>query len=110
MMTKEQREACWQHTNRNCENCNECNLEKINWFEKITERLRDYSEGDIWTSGDEILVKTESAADAIADMLETLYKTQGEEILVNTGYYDLEEDERNGEVDRYTGWWYVNIQ
>lgn len=85
-------------------------MEKVDWFYKITERLRDYSEGDIWTSGDEILCKTESAADAIADMLETLYKSQGEEILINTGYYDPEEDERNNEVDRYTGWWYVNIQ
>ncbi len=84
-------------------------MEKIDWFEKIMERLRDYSEGQVWTSGDEILCKTESAADAIADMLEVLYRTQGDEILVNTGYYDPDEDEKNGEVDRYTGWWYVNI-
>ena len=85
-------------------------MKKVDWFEKITERLRDYSEGEVWTSGDEILCKTESAADAIADMLTTLYKTQGDEILVNIGFYDPEEDERNGEVDKYTGWWYVNIQ
>lgn len=87
-----------------------CLMEKVNWFEKITERLRDYSEGEIWTSGDEILCKTESAVNAIADMLVTLYKAQGDEILVNTGYYDPIEDEKNGEIDRYTGWWYVNIQ
>lgn len=85
-------------------------MEKVDWFEKITERLRDYSDGEIWTNGDEILCKTESAVDAIADMLVTLYKTQGDEILVNTGYYDPMEDEKNGEVDRYTGWWYINIQ
>lgn len=85
-------------------------MKKMNWLELITERLRDYSEGDIWSPcGDEILCKTESAANALADMFECLYKAQGEEILVNTGYYDPEEDERNGEVDRYTGWWYVNI-
>lgn len=42
-------------------------------------------------------------------MFECLYKAQGEEIIVNTGYYDPIEDERSGEVDRYTGWWYVNI-
>ena len=42
-------------------------------------------------------------------MLTTLYRTQGEEVEINTGYYDPEEDERNNEVDRYTGWWYVNI-
>ena len=84
-------------------------MEKIEWFEKITERLRDYSEGDIWSAGDEILCKTESAANCLADMIETLYRSQGDEVVVNTGYYDPKEDERNGETDRYTGWWYVNI-
>lgn len=28
-------------------------MKKVNWFEKITERLRDYSEGDVWTNGDD---------------------------------------------------------
>ena len=85
-------------------------MERINWFDMITDRLRDYSEGEIWTSGSEILCRTESASNTIADMFETLYKTQGDEILVNTGYYDPEEDKKNNEVDRYTGWWYVNVQ
>lgn len=84
-------------------------MEKFDWFNVIAERLRDYSEGDVWSSGDEILCRTESAVDTLADMIESLYKAQGEEILVNTGYYDPEEDKRNGEEDRYTGWWYVNI-
>lgn len=84
-------------------------MEKINWWQEITDRLRDYSEGDIWSAGDEILCKTESAADALADMFECLYRAQDEDILVNTGYYDPEEDKRNNEVDRLTGWWYVNI-
>lgn len=84
-------------------------MKKANWFEEITDRLRDYSEGNIWSSGDEILCKTEEVADALADMFECLYRAQDEEILVNTGYYDPVEDERNLEVDRYTGWWYVNI-
>lgn len=84
-------------------------MKKVNWFQEITDRLRDYSWGDVWTSGDEILCKTESAADAMADMIWCLYASQDEDVLVNTGYYDPEEDERNNEVDRYTGWWYVNI-
>lgn len=84
-------------------------MQKIDWFTEIANRLRDYSDGDIWSSGDEILCKTESAADALADMLECLYAAQGEDVLVNTGYYDPEEDTRNNELDRYTGWWYVNI-
>lgn len=84
-------------------------MKKANWFEEIIDRLRDYSEGNIQSSGDEILCKTEEVADALADMFECLYRAQDEEILVNTGYYDPVEDERNLEVDRYTGWWYVNI-
>lgn len=81
----------------------------MDWFNIISDRLRDYSDGDIWSAGGEILCRTQSAADALADMLEQLYKSQDEEILINTGYYDPEEDKRNGEEDRYTGWWYVNI-
>lgn len=84
-------------------------MKKIDWFQEITDRLPDYSDGDIWSAGDEILCKTESAADALADIFECLYSSQGEDILVNTGYYDPAEDERSNEVDRYTGWWYVNI-
>lgn len=83
---------------------------KVEWFNEIADRLRDYSEGEIWSTKDEILVKTESAANAIADMMESLYRIQGDEVLVNTGYYDPDEDKRNNEVDRFTGWWYINIQ
>lgn len=83
---------------------------QVNWFEVIAERLRDYSEGDAWSDGEcEILCKTESAASAIADILEQLYHSQNEDVLVNTGFYDPEEDKRNNEEDRYTGWWYVDI-
>lgn len=79
------------------------------WMLTICEALPDYSEGKIWSDGSEILVKTESAADTVADLIESLYRLQGEEVLVNTGYYDPEEDKRNNEEDRYTGWWYINI-
>ena len=84
-------------------------LENVNWFVEIAERLRDYSEGEVWSVGDEILCRTKEAADAIVDMLTCLYGSQGEEIVINTGYYDPEEDKRNGKEDRFTGWWYVNI-
>ena len=83
---------------------------RIDWMEMIVNALPDYSDGIIWSDEDaEILVKTESAANTIADLIELLYKMQGEEVLINTGYYDPEEDKRNNEEDRYTGWWYVNI-
>ena len=82
---------------------------RIDWMEMIVNALPDYPDGIIWSDGEEILVETESAADTIVDLIEALYRAQGEEILVNTGSYDPEEDKRNNEEDRYTGWWYVNI-
>lgn len=83
---------------------------RIDWMEMIVNALSDYSDGIIWSDGGtEILVKTESAANTIADLIDALYRAQGEEVLVNTGYYDPKEDKRNNEEDRYTGWWYINI-
>ena len=83
---------------------------RIDWMEMIVNVLPDYSDGIIWSDGGtEILVKTESAANTIADLIDALYRAQGEEVLVNTGYYDPKEDKRNNEEDRYTGWWYINI-
>lgn len=83
---------------------------RIDWMEMIVNALPDYSDAIIWSDGGtEILVKTESAANTIADLIEALYRAQGEEVLVNTGSYDPEEDKRNNEEDRYSGWWYVNI-
>lgn len=82
---------------------------RIDWMEMIVNALPNYPDGIIWTDEDEILVKTESAANTIIDLIEALYRTQGEDIFVNTGFYNPEEDKRNNEEDRYTGWWYVNI-
>lgn len=56
-----------------------------------------------WT-GDEFLVYTEDEADRIADLLEALGFDY-----VFTGYYDPEEDQREGCVDNCTGKWYVSV-
>lgn len=80
------------------------------WFLEIADRLRDYPEGEIWSSGDEILCRTESAVNTLMDMLKALYHAQGVEVDINTGYYDPEEDKKNGEEDKYTGWWYINVE
>ncbi len=82
---------------------------RIDWMEMIVNALPNYPDGIIWADEDEILVKTESTANTIADLIETLYRAQGEEVLVNTGSYNPEEDKRNNEEDMYTGWWYVHI-
>ena len=57
-----------------------------------------------WTDGEEILCKTEEAAENLANFLEDIgFDT------VHTGYYDPEEDRRNNEVNDHTGWYYVCI-
>lgn len=84
-------------------------MEKRDIFDEIAGNLRDYSEGDVWSTGDEILCRTKDAANAIADMLHTLYRAKGKDVTVNTGYYDPNEDARNEMEDRCTGWWYVNL-
>lgn len=82
--------------------------EKINWFELFMSRMRDYSDGEVWGNGDELMCKTEAIADAMCDLLFQLYAAQGEEVVFHTGYYDPVEDARSGEEDRCTGWWYVD--
>lgn len=84
-------------------------MKEINYIELFSEILPDYPEKMIWSDGIEILCKTEELAEMIADLLELLYRENGIDCKVNTGYYDPEEDKRNGEEDRYTGWYYVNI-
>lgn len=82
----------------------------MEFFQTICDSLPDYSEEKVWSNGSEILVKTESAAEALADIIEYVPKANGIEVLCHTGYYDPEEDKRNNEEDRYTGWYYVNIE
>lgn len=83
-------------------------MKNIDWFTEIAARLKDYPDKNILSfDGDEILCKTEDVADTLANMIENLYKSQGEEVIVNTGYYDPEEDERCGEVSDCTGYWYL---
>lgn len=85
--------------------------EEPGWFHKITDRLKNRSADSFWCDENgQILVPTESAADAIADMLELLYRSQGKEISVNTEYYDPKEDKRDECEDYYTGWWCVTIE
>ena len=56
----------------------------------------------IWAVKDEILCDYEDVAEIIGDFLEAMGFGD-----VNTGYYNPEEDKRNNEVDKFTGWYYV---
>lgn len=60
--------------------------EKIDWFELFLSRMRDYSDGEVWGNGDELMCKTEAIADAMCDLLFQLYAAQGEEVVFHTGY------------------------
>lgn len=82
---------------------------KIPWIEIILEKLRDYSEGEVWSNGHEIMCKTKEQADAMYDLLTSVYRAQGDDVTVLTGFYDPETDERNNETDYCTGWWYVTL-
>ena len=53
----------------------------------------------------EILSTNESEIEVLANLFDQLYG----EGTVNTGYYDPEDDERNNEVDIYTGLYYVSV-
>ena len=58
-----------------------------------------------WTDGDEILTKNEAHADALADFIDSICGMT----TAHTGYYDPVEDERSGEVDDHTGYYYVDF-
>ena len=79
-------------------------------FEAFFYALPQSKYGDdvlIWMDGSEILCKTEWLAETLADVIENL--SGGTFDSVRTGYYDPEEDMRSGEVDRYTGWYYIDF-
>lgn len=83
--------------------------EPVDWYGIFVDTLK-FSEKSVRSDGSEILAMTEKAANAIADLLEALYASQGLEKTGITGCYEKKEDERSGETDGYTGWWYVNLE
>ena len=60
--------------------------------------------GRLWTDGEMILSTNESYINHIADLMEEI------RIDVVTGYYDPETDAVNGEINEYTGFYYVTIK
>lgn len=68
------------------------------------QKHEDENRNGYWTDGDEILCKTEEAAEHLADFLEDIGFAD-----VHTGYYDPKEDARNNQVDDHTGYYYVGI-
>jgi len=77
------------------------------WFTKICCALAANQKGRIWSDGEYIYCQDEAAAETVADLIECLYAMDGKLIQLATGFYDPTEDKRNGEQDRFTGWYYV---
>lgn len=70
---------------------------------KAPETRAHIKENDkFWSDGCQILSKDESAINALADLFDQLGAQE-----VCTGYYDPAEDERQGETDEYTGYFYL---
>ena len=67
----------------------------------------DFKETHFLTNpdGTEILSTEESEIETLANLFDQLYDMG----TCTTGYYDPEEDELNGEVDAYTGLYYLSI-
>lgn len=58
-----------------------------------------------WTDGERILCKSKEQIDTVAKFFEGLGLSN-----IYTGYYDPEEDEIDGLVDKYTGHYYVIVE
>ena len=78
-------------------------------FQSLCASLSHEAKGEVWTDGEEILCRTKAGADMLVAILSQMYSNRGISFDYSTGYYDPEEDERSGEVDNHTGWWYVTI-
>ena len=50
----------------------------VDWYGTMCMRLRDYSDGDVWSDGEIILCKTKDGADPICDLLWQLYPSNDE--------------------------------
>ena len=83
---------------------------KNDWFEKICHALPISPERRIWSDGEQIYCKDEAAAETVAELIECLYMMDGKCLQTHTVYYDPAEDQCNGEIDEYSGWYYVSIE
>lgn len=71
-------------------------------LESLKENEENAKHG-FWTDGEEILCKTEGDVNSVVNFLEDCGFSD-----LTTGYYDPEEDNRNGETDCRTGYYYIH--
>lgn len=78
-------------------------------WKQIVEGLPSEPTCNIWSDGNYIMCRAESIANAIADLLDSLYAGMCQNASTVTGYFDPKDDAHSGETDQLTGWWYVDI-
>lgn len=78
----------------------ELQTEKIGTF---VDWLSKHGSNELWTDGDEILVRDERVAEGIFLLMDMI------EAEPHLGYYDPEDDERDNCVNEYTGYWYIDF-
>jgi len=76
-------------------------------FRRLCEQLpgNPRNPNDLWSDGSQLLSPNEELINQIADLFEGTYCG----LCMVTGYYDPEEDARNGDTDEFTGSYYLDI-
>lgn len=74
------------------------------WIAERFPKSPDTAKDGIWYDGDEFLCRTDAQVEGIADWMANVAGLE-----TATGYYDPEEDQRNGETDQRTGWYYARV-
>lgn len=105
----------------NIENILEINQKKItDLWNAIISMLPDQPRSDdvsdnisddpgFWTNGEEILCPSEATMEMVYEFLNDIFREFGNYTLI-TGWYDPEEDARNGEQDDCTSFNYVRLE
>lgn len=78
--------------------------EHMDLYTQLINALEKHPTDRMFTDGEEILCRSSSDANVVADVLSAVMDEA-----VNVSYYDPKEDERNDETNHYTGLWAVSI-
>lgn len=73
------------------------------WYYMIWKMSQD-RRMPIFTDGETILCHTKTLCETMLKVLEAV-----SDFDLVSGYYDPEEDARNGETNEYTGLWYIDL-
>lgn len=78
-------------------------VEKV--FNEVCAQLPHTPCDGLWTPDDEeILSESEDQIESLADTMDEMFGN-----CTSTGYYDPEEDARNGETNERTGYYYLTL-